>query len=160
MSNNGKPKLAIVMVMYSGVDPLNLVGPYEVLSRLPAARIQLVSGTPAPIRCSLGLTLAPDACYSNTLKADVLFVPGGPGHRAMLEDIAFLTYLQKQAEVAALVSSVCTGSLLLGAAGLLHGYAATTHWVCMEDLTLYGAIPVPKRIVIDRDRITGAGVSA
>ena len=160
MPGNGKRDISIVMVMYPGLDPLSLVGPYEILARLPNTEVRLAASTLAPVSSSLGLEFRPDVLFSSQVEADVLFVPGGPGHNEMLRNSELLTYLRRQAEHALLVSSVCTGSLLLGAAGLLEGYRATTHWICIEDLTLYGATRVPRRVVVDRNRVTGAGVSA
>ncbi len=148
------------MVMYPEMDPLDLVGPYEVLARLPKARIVFIAQEWAPVRTALGLTMNPNTTFGKALPSDILFVPGGPGHRQMNHNDTFLSFLQTQAEGAKLVTSVCTGSMLLGAAGLLRGYRATTHWLCLDELSSYGAIPTPQRVVIDRDRITAAGVSA
>lgn len=151
----------IAMVAYPGMFPLDLVGPHAVLSGLMQTTVHIVGRRAAPLEAS-GLSLVPDttleACPADL---DVLFVPGGgEGTVAAMQDAGLLRFLQDRAARARYVTSVCTGSLVLGAAGLLRGYRATTHWVAHEVLADFGAIPVAARVVEDRNRITAAGVSA
>jgi cyclohexyl-isocyanide hydratase len=107
-----------------------------------------------------GLSIVPTATFDEVPALDILCVPGGPGVNAMMENDTLLEFLRTQGEHARYVTSVCTGALLLGAAGLLQGYRATTHWLSLDLLPLFGAIPVSERVVIDRNRITGGGVTA
>ena len=106
------------------------------------------------------MTIAPDATFENAPELDILFVPGGPGVDAMMENEALLRFMRARASRARCVTSVCTGALVLGAAGLLHGYRATTHWLSQDLLAVFGAEPVDERVVVDRNRITGGGVTA
>ena len=148
------------MVLFPRLTQLDLTGPYEVFSRMPDARVHLVAARPDPVTSDHGLILVPDTIFAKAPLFDVLFVPGGNGVNEMLEDDAFLDFLYKQGKQAKYVTSVCTGALLLGAAGLLQGYRATTHWLSLDLLRLLGAEPVAERVVIDRNRITGGGVTA
>lgn len=150
----------ICMLVFPGLTQLDLTAPFEVLWRLPDASIQLVGESLAPVRSDSGLVLTPDVTLAGAAQADILFVPGGPGVNALLENANVLGFLQAQAKAAAFVTSVCTGSLVLGAAGLLWGYRATTHWLSLEFLSAFGATPVRERVVVDRNRITGGGVTA
>jgi cyclohexyl-isocyanide hydratase len=152
--------LNVGMVLFPNVTQLDLTGPYEVFARLPGAKVFLVAATEAPVRSERGLTIAPDTTFENAPELEVLFVPGGPGVDAMMEDEVLLQFLRARAARARYVTSVCTGALVLGAAGLLQGYRATTHWLSLELLALFGAEPVDERVVIDRNRITGGGVTA
>jgi cyclohexyl-isocyanide hydratase len=148
------------MVTYPGVTALDAVGPFEVLSRLPDARFCWIAGSTGLVTAQNGLRLGVDTDWDNCPPLDVLCVPGGPGLSEALEDIALREFLRRQGETVQWLAGVCTGSLLLGAAGLLQGYRATTHWryhSCLADLR---ALPVRKRVVVDRNRITAAGVSA
>jgi cyclohexyl-isocyanide hydratase len=106
------------------------------------------------------LTLTPTMTFADCPQLDVICVPGGVGSDDLLNDEEVLAFLRKQAEGAKFVTSVCTGSLVLGAAGLLRGYRAATHWTAMDSLSAFGAIPTAKRVVIDRNRVTGGGVTA
>ena len=152
--------LTIGLVLFPDLTQLDLTGPYEVFARMPATTSLLLAETMQPIRSERGLTLLPDATWATAPKLDVIFVPGGLGINAMLEHEPFLTFLRNQAEEAHYITAVCTGALLLGAAGLLQGYRATTHWLSMDLLPLFGAIPVDDRVVVDRNRITGGGITA
>ena len=147
------------MVVYPGITALDAVGPYEVLSRLPEARVCWISSS-SEVTAQNGLRLGVDTGFDDAPKLDVLCVPGGPGLSEALEDDDLRAFLRLQAETVEWVSAVCTGSLILGAAGLLQGYRATTHWRYHDCLADLGAVPVRKRIVVDRNRITAAGVSA
>jgi cyclohexyl-isocyanide hydratase len=148
----------IGFLLFPRLTQLDLTGPYEVFGRLPDAQVLLVGEGEA--RSDTGLRLRPDAGYSEAPQLDVLCVPGGPGVNAAMEDQALLQFLRVQATRASWVTSVCTGALVLGAAGLLRGYRATTHWLSLDLLARFGATPVRKRVVIDRNRATGGGVTA
>jgi cyclohexyl-isocyanide hydratase len=148
----------IGLLLFPRLTQLDLTGPYEVFGRLPDAQVLLVGAGEA--RSDTGLRLSPDVGISDAPQLDVLCVPGGPGVNAAMEDEALLRFLRAQAERAAWVTSVCTGALVLGAAGLLRGYRATTHWLSLDLLPYFGAVPVQERVVIDRNRATGGGVTA
>ena len=152
--------LSIGMLLFEGVTQLDLTGPYEVLSRMPGARVTLIAPTRAPVRSEWGLTITPDATFADAPLLDVLCVPGGWGVDANLTNDELLDFLRVRSERARFTISICSGSLLLGAAGLLRGYRATTHWLSLDLLPLLGAIAVHERVVRDRDRITSAGVTA
>ena len=150
----------IAMLLFPNLTQLDLTAPYEVLARLPQAEISLVWKSLDPIMSGGGLRLLPNATLADAAPADVLFVPGGIGLVSLLQDAQVLEFVRRQAESARYVTAVCTGSLLLGAAGLLEGYRATTHWAYHEFLSRCGAIPVRQRVVADRNRITAGGVTA
>ncbi|MDB4909522.1 MAG: domain, InhA-type [Gemmatimonadetes bacterium] len=152
--------LSVGMLLFEGATQLDLTGPYEVLSRMPNTRVSLLASTMKPVRSEWGLTITPDVALSEAPQLDVLCVPGGWGVNALLTDERLLDFLRAQGEGARYVTSVCSGALVLGAAGLLRGYRATTHWMSLDLLTLFGATPVAERVVRDRNRITGAGVTA
>jgi cyclohexyl-isocyanide hydratase len=152
--------LLVNMVLFPSFTQLDLTGAYEVLARLPGARVSLVAATTEPVRTEFGLTITPDATFAAALAADIVCVPGGWAITDHLDDDEMLDFLRAQAKRARYVTSVCTGALLLGAAGLLRGYRATTHWQSLEMLRLFGAEPVNERVVVDRDRVTGGGVTA
>jgi len=146
------------MLLFRNLTQLDLTGPHEVLSRLPGARVHLVAASREPAVSESGLAIVPTATFDDVRAADVLFVPGGYGQVAATNDAATLGWLR--GTPARWITSACTGALLLGAAGLLRGYRAATHWAFMDLLPLVGAIPTEQRVVIDRDRITGGGVTA
>jgi cyclohexyl-isocyanide hydratase len=148
------------MILFPRLTQLDLTGPYEVFARLPDTRVLLVAPRLEPVVSEYGLAILPDTIFEEAPFFDVLFVPGGNGINTLLEDDAFLAFLRRQGEQAKYVTAVCTGALLLGAAGLLRGYRATTHWLSLDLLPLLGAVPIAERVVVDRNRITGAGVTA
>jgi len=148
------------MLLFENATQLDLTGAYEVLARMPGTHVSLLASTLEPVRTEWGLTITPDLAWSGAPVFDVICVPGGWGVNALLGDEALLEFLRVQAESTRYVTSVCTGALLLGAAGLLRGYRATTHWMSLDLLPLFGATPVADRVVRDRNRITGAGVTA
>jgi len=148
------------MVLFPGLTQLDLTGPYEVFARLPGAQVCLLAATLTAVRSERGLTISPDATFDNAPDLDLICVPGGPGVDAMMEDEGLLHFLRERTARAQYVTSVCTGALVLGAAGLLRGRRATTHWLSQDLLPLFGATPVNERVVIDGNRITGAGVTA
>jgi len=149
-----------VMLLFPRLTQLDLTGPYEVLARFEELTLHLVWKSLDPVNDSGGLQLKPTAALADCPQADILFVPGGPGQIALMEDAEVLSFLQRQAEGSRYVTSVCTGSLVLAAAGLLTGYRATCHWLSINQLAFFGAVPVHDRVVIDRNRITGAGVTS
>jgi cyclohexyl-isocyanide hydratase len=148
------------MVLFPGLTQLDLTGAYEVLARMPDTRVHLVASTLDPVRSEWGLTILPDATFGDAPPLDVLCVPGGWGVNKRLDDDELLDFLRIRADHARYITSVCSGSLLLGAAGLLRGYRATTHWLSLDLLPLLGAEAVRQRVVRDRNRVTGAGVTA
>jgi cyclohexyl-isocyanide hydratase len=152
--------LQIGSLLFDGLDQIDLTGPFEVLSRVPNATYRVYAKTIEPVRDVRGLRLTPDATLADAPRLDVLHVPGGFGQEAVMEDAEILAWLQRQATGAQSVFSVCTGALLLGAAGLLGGRRATTHWASFHLLPLFGAIPVNERVVLDGNWIFAAGVTA
>jgi cyclohexyl-isocyanide hydratase len=152
----------IAMVLFPGMTALDLVGPQALLAGLAPGSLHLVAQAGGPVVSDTGLALVATATFDACPRdLDVLLVPGGDGTPAQMHDAALLGFLRDRAERAAWVTSVCTGALILGAAGLLRGYRATSHW-CVRDsvLPLLGAEPVAERVVFDRNRATAAGVSA
>lgn len=152
--------LSIGMVLFEGVTQLDLTGPYEVFARMPGARVLLLAERAEPVRTEWGMTIAPQATFSSAPPIDLLCVPGGWGVDAQLRNDRMIAFLRDHGASASYVTSVCSGALLLGAAGLLRGYRATTHWMSLELLRHFGAEPVDARVVRDRNRITGGGVTA
>jgi cyclohexyl-isocyanide hydratase len=156
-----EPKQIVIgMVLFPRMTQLDFTAPYEVFSRMPNTRVYLLADTLEPVRSEYGLTLIPDTSFENTPRLDVLFVPGGAGVNPLMENQQFLNYLREQGQQSKYITAVCTGALLLGAAGLLDGYRAATHWLSMDLLKIFGAEPTWERVVIDRNRITGGGVTA
>jgi cyclohexyl-isocyanide hydratase len=152
-------RLEIAMLLYPGLTLLDLIGPQTVFSWF--ANIHLVLKTTAPIRSDTGIEIRPNASFDTCPRdLDVLFVPGGFGQGALMTDTEVLAFLADRGSRAKYVTSVCSGSLLLGAAGLLNGYRATSHWAAREGLTAFGAIPTDARVVADRNRLSGGGVTA
>lgn len=150
------------MLLFPGLTALDLVGPQELLAGLAPGSLHLVAEAVGPVTSDTGLSLmATDTFETCPQDLDVLFVPGGDGTPAQMRNARLLAFLRDRAARSAWVTSVCTGSLILGAAGLLRGYRATSHW-CVRDavLPLLGAEPVAERVVVDRNRMTGAGISA
>ncbi|KZD12713.1 DJ-1/PfpI family protein [Oceanibaculum pacificum] len=150
----------VVMLLYPRLTQLDLTGPFEVLSRFKELTVHLAWKDTAPVADGAGLRLLPTVAFADCPQADILFVPGGPGQLALMEDAEVLDFLRRQAAGARYVTSVCTGSLVLAAAGLLTGYRATCHWLSLDQLGYFGAVPVAERVVIDRNRVTGAGVTS
>jgi transcriptional regulator GlxA family with amidase domain len=152
----------IAMLLFPGLTALDLVGPQELLAGLAPGSLHLVAEAAGPVASDTGLSLLATHTFETCPRdLDVLFVPGGDGTPAQMRNPRLLAFLRDRADRAAWVTSVCTGSLILGAAGLLRGYRATSHW-CVRDavLPLLGAEPVAERVVVDRNRMTGAGISA
>jgi cyclohexyl-isocyanide hydratase len=150
----------IGLLVFPNVQQLDLTGPYEVFASWPQARVRLVAKTLEPVAASTGLWLKPDMTFDDAPQLDVLCVPGGPGINALMSDEAAIAFVRRQAERARFVTSVCTGALLLGAAGLLREKRATTHWASHHLLETLGATPVHARVVRDGNLVTGGGVTA
>jgi cyclohexyl-isocyanide hydratase len=139
---------------------LDVTGPAEVLSRIPGAKIHLIWKDMKPVQADAGFSINPTTTLESCPKLDVICISGGLGVVALLQDEEILSFVREQSETARYVTSVCTGSLLLGAAGLLEGYKAACHWAFRDMLNDFGAEPVADRIVQDRNRISGGGVTA
>ena len=152
--------LQIGSLLFEGVDQIDLTGPFEVLSRLPNSSYRIYGKTADPVRDIRGLRLTPDAALAEAPQLDVLHVPGGFGQEALMEDTEVLGWIRQQATGARSAFSVCTGALLCGAAGLLMGRRATTHWSAFHLLPFFGAIPVNERVVVDGNWVFAAGVTA
>lgn len=150
----------IAFVLFPGVTQLDLTGPAQILSRLPGARVHLVWHSLDPVPTDAGFSILPNATFADLPAPDLLCVPGGMGIADVIDDDVALQWVRRAGAEAQWVTSVCTGALILGAAGLLEGYQATTHWAWHDKLSLFGAIPVKARSVIDRNRATGGGVTA
>ena len=150
----------IGMLLYPGLTQLDLTAPFELMHRIPGAQVHLVWKDLQPVRADSGLALGPTATLAACPPLDVVFVPGGAGQLPLMADPEVLGFLRERGQAARYVTSVCTGALLLGAAGLLAGYAATTHWAFVDLLPQFGARPAPGRVVVDRNRITAGGVTA
>lgn len=152
--------LIIGFLIYPRMTQLDFTGPYEVLSRVPGAQVHVAAKTLEPVISDTGLQILPSVTLEDCPQLDVLVVPGGPHVDEWYGDNEILGFLRQQSTGAQYVTSVCTGSLILGAAGLLEGYRATTHWSSLDFLKPFGAIPTEGRVVRDRNRITGGGVTA
>ena len=150
----------IAFLLYEDMTALDAVGPYEVLARLPGAEVKFVASTPGPKKTDVGVVLIGDSALEEVREPDVIVVPGGPGTINAMNDSAAVGWLRSAHATGRWTASVCTGSLLLGAAGLLEGKRATSHWIVRESLRHFGAEPVDERVVVDGDVITAAGVSA
>ena len=152
--------LHIAFLLFPNVTQLDLTGPAQVLSRLGDARLDLVWKTREPVSTDAGFAILPTATLAEVPRADILCVPGGFGTNDVIADDEAMEWVARVGEEAAWVTSVCTGSLILGAAGLLRGYRAGCHWGQRDMLPLFGATPVADRVVVDRNRVTGGGVTA
>jgi len=148
------------LLVFPNLTQLDLTGPYEVLARLPGAETLLVWKSLDPVRSEHGLTIQPMATFASCPPLDLILMPGGGGINPLLEDTEVLDFLRRAAREARYVVGVCTGSLVLGAAGLLRGRRAGTHWMSRDMLRAFGAEPVPQRVVVDGNLFTGGGVTA
>jgi cyclohexyl-isocyanide hydratase len=153
-------QLSIGSLLFENLDQIDLTGPFEVLSRIPNATHRIYAKSTQPVSDVMGLRIMPDARLAEAPQLDILHVPGGPGQQALMEDEEVLGWLRSQAEGAKKVLSVCTGALLCGAAGLIRGKRATTHWASFHLLPYFGAIPVDERVVVEGKWIFAAGVTA
>ena len=153
--------MRIAILLFERFTALDAVGPYDVLSRLPGAEVIFVAQRPGPVVNEVGsLSLIADAALADVPRPDVVLVPGGPGQNAHMDDGPVRRWLRDADAHSTWTASVCTGSLLLAAAGLLTGRRATTHWLRHDDLAPLGAVPVAERVVFDGKYVTAAGVSA
>jgi cyclohexyl-isocyanide hydratase len=150
----------IAFLVYPGMALLDLAGPGDVLQNVPGGRLHLVGKSRQAVTADGGTSVLPSATFAEVGSADVLCVPGGAGQIDLMEDAETIGWVRSVGEKARHVTSVCTGAFVLGTAGLLDGYRATTHWASLPLLAAYGATPVEERVVVDRNRITGAGVTA
>jgi cyclohexyl-isocyanide hydratase len=152
--------IQVGFLVFPNITQLDLTGPFEVLALMPDTVTHLVWKTREPVRAGSGLLLTPTVTFADCPQLDVICVPGGGGMNALLTDAETLAFLRRQATGARYVTSVCTGALVLGAAGLLKGKRAATHWMSMEFLASFGATPVDERVVVDGNVVTGGGVTA
>jgi cyclohexyl-isocyanide hydratase len=152
--------LQIGLVLFPWVTQLDFTGPLQVFSSVPGAQLHLIWKRIEPVPSDSVMMLTPTTTFADCPQLDVICVPGGFGTDDMINDEEMLGFLRKQAEGAKYVTSVCTGSLVLGAAGLLRGYRAATHWTAMEYLAAFGATAAKTRVCVDRNRVTGGGVTA
>lgn len=151
----------IAILLFDRITALDAVGPYEVLTRLPGATVTFVATEPGPKRTDTGfLALTADAALGELPHPEIVLVPGGPGQVEAERDEAVLDWLRTAHETTTWTTSVCTGSLVLGAAGLLEGKRATSYWLALDSLASYGAVPTDERVVMDGKVVTAAGVSS
>jgi len=150
----------IGMLAFPNMTLLDFAGPLQVLAKLPEAQVHILWKQAGPVMTDTGMPVVTDTALSDCPPLSLIFVPGGPGQVALMDDDEVLDFLRAQAQGAQWITSVCTGALVLGAAGLLNGFKAATHWTAMEQLPLFGATPLAQRVVFDRNRITGGGVTA
>jgi cyclohexyl-isocyanide hydratase len=152
--------LQIGLLVFPKVTQLDFTGPLQVFSSVPGASLHLIWKRIEPVASDSVMTVMPTTTLADCPQLDVVCVPGGAGADDLLNDEEVLAFLRRQAEGAKFVTSVCTGALVLGAAGLLRGYRAATHWAAMDNLPAFGAIPTKTRVCTDRNRVTGGGVTA
>ncbi|MGV8888501.1 MAG: isonitrile hydratase [Pseudomonas sp.] len=152
--------LQIGFLLFPQLQQLDLTGPYDVLASLPDVKVHLVWKDLMPVTASTGLVLKPTTTFDDCPPLDVICIPGGSGVGPLMEDEQTLAFIKAQAANARYITSVCTGALVLGAAGLLKGKRATTHWAYHQLLAPLGAIPVKDRVVRDGNLLTGGGITA
>ncbi len=155
-----KASLEIGIIIYPNMDQIDFTGPFEVLVRVPGARIHVIGTEKGAFRDHKGLILTPEVSLVNAPALDLLVVPGGPGQEALMSNELLLAFIRDHVADAKPLFSVCTGALLCGAAGILRGRRATTHWSAFDLLPYFGAQPVAERVVIDGNLISAAGVTA
>jgi putative intracellular protease/amidase len=151
--------LEIALFFYEGMTALDAVGPYEVLARLPDAQVKFVATTPGPVKTDAGLILTADSAVDDVPSPDVIIIPGS-GKVPFFDDPTAVEWVRRAHQTSRWTTSCCTGSMLLGAAGVLEGKRATSHWLVRDQLRNFGAEPIAERVVIDGKVITAAGVSA
>jgi cyclohexyl-isocyanide hydratase len=170
LSSNPQPAIAfkpsadrpllVGMLALPKMTQLDFTGPFEVFARMPHTKVHVLWKTIGLVETDRGLCILADTALADCPPLDIVFVPGGPGQALVMDDTEVLDFLRSQSAQARYVTSVCTGALVLGAAGLLNGYRATTHWAALPLLSAYGAKPIADRVVIDGNRVTGGGVTA
>ncbi len=148
------------LLLFPNLTQLDMTGPYEVFTKFPDSRVHLLWKTLDPVTAAGGMRLLPSTTFADCPQLDLVCVPGGAGMNPLLNDGEVLDFLRRQAAGARYITSVCTGSLVLGAAGLLRGRRATTHWMSLSMLAAFGCEPVAERVVVDGNVITGGGVTA
>jgi cyclohexyl-isocyanide hydratase len=154
------PPISVAFLLFPNVTQFDLTGPAQVLSRLGNVTLDLVWKDRDPVRTDVGFAIMPTATFADVPRADILCVPGGMGVTEVIADDTAMAWVRAAGAEARRVTSVCTGSLILGAAGLLRGYRAATQWSWREYLAMFGAEMAPERVVVDRNRVTGGGVTA
>jgi cyclohexyl-isocyanide hydratase len=152
--------LQIGVLIFPAMDQIDFTGPFSVLSRIPGATVHVLAKDRQPVRDHKGLILTPDLALADAPPLDLLQIPGGPGQEAVMDDEPVLSLIRDQMTAGRLVFSVCTGALICGAAGILRGRRATTHWAAFDLLHYFGATPVDARVVVDGNLISAAGVTA
>jgi cyclohexyl-isocyanide hydratase len=150
----------IGLLLFPDITQLDMTGPYEVFIKFPDVKVHLIWKTREAVTAGGGMQIMPTMTFAECPQLDLICVPGGAGMNALLNDAETLDFIRAQAKGARYVTSVCTGALVLGAAGLLKGKRAATHWMSREMLGAFGAIPVAERVVVDGNVITGGGVTA
>jgi cyclohexyl-isocyanide hydratase len=150
----------IGLLLFPDITQLDMTGPYEVFIKFPEANVHLIWKNRKPVTAGGGMQILPTTTFADCPPLDLICVPGGAGMNPLLNDPETLDFIRRQAKNARYVTSVCTGALVLGAAGLLKGKRATTHWMSRDMLAAFGATPVADRVVIDGNVITGGGVTA
>ena len=152
--------MQIAILLFDDITALDAVGPYEVLSRIPGATVSWVTSSPGPKKAKGGLSLVADHRLDEMINPQIVLVPGGSGVDAVMKDPAVIQWLRAVHQTSIFTTAVCTGTLILGAAGLLRGLRATTHWNYRERLVEFGAEAVSERVVREGKIVTAAGVSA
>ncbi len=150
----------IVFVLFDNVTQLDFAGPVQFLSRLPGAKTHIASKDGKAVSTDCGFAIVPNTCFADCPQADIICVPGGHGVREAIADTAIVEFVREQAKAAEWITSVCTGSFILGAAGLLNGKRATTHWAYTQLLPLFGATHEEARVVRDGNLVTAGGVTS
>ena len=153
-------KFSVGLLLFPDLTQLDLTAPWEVFSGLPDVDTRLVWKTLDPVKAVKGMRILPDTTFADSPQFDLICVPGGPGMNPLLTDAETIDFVRRQGLGAKYITSVCTGSLVLGAAGLLKGRRASSHWLSRDLLAAFGAIPVNERVVVDGNVITGGGVTA
>lgn len=148
------------LLIFPNIMQLDMTGPHEVFTKLPDTKVYLIWKTLEPVTAAGGMRILPDVTYDTCPELDLVCVPGGGGMNALLNDAETLDFLRRKAKEVRYLTSVCTGSLVLGAAGLLKGKRSACHWMSRDMLKAFGAIPDPARVVIDGNCISGGGVTA
>ena len=160
LSSAAPKAFSVGLLLFPNLTQLDLTGPHEIFVRAPGTTVHLIWKSLDPVTALGGMAITPTTTFETCPAFDLICVPGGPGQVDLMADDAVLAFLRAKAAVCRFVTSVCTGSLVLAAVGLLRGYRATCHWTSIDQLALLGVTPVPERIVRDRNRITGAGVTS
>jgi cyclohexyl-isocyanide hydratase len=153
-------QIEIGAIVFPRMDQMDFTAPFEGLSRVPGARFHAIWKDKAPLRDIKGLILAPETTFADAPRLDVLVVPGGWGQEQLMDDDQVLAFIRAQAAHARYIFSVCTGALICGAAGLLRGVHAITHWSAFHLLEYFGAIPTDERVIVDGKHVSAAGVTA